>query len=65
MAAGGILTIGTIVTEVPSEEDAALGNCGPVVVAASGVDLDTSKFGVVEVYPLAVSYESFEDPENP
>ena len=59
------MTIGTIVTEVPSKADVALGNCGPVVVAASGVDLDTSKFGVVEVDPISVSYESFEDPENP
>ena len=56
------MTIGTVVTMVPSEADVELGNCGPVVVAASGVDLETGAFGVIQVDPDAVSYESLEEP---
>ena len=68
MPDGGIMTIGTVVTMVPSEEDVALGNCGPVVVAAGGVDLDAGEFGVLQVAPAAVNYESLEpdpDPTDP
>lgn len=58
MPEGGIMTIGTVVTMVPSEADVEAGNCGPVVVAASGVDLDAGAFGVLQVDPAAVNYKS-------
>lgn len=70
MAAGGIMTIGTVVTMVANEAEVEAGNCGLVVVAASGVDLDAGEFGVIQVAPAAVNYESLEpdpdpEPENP
>ena len=34
-----------------------------MVVAASGVDLDAGKFGVLQVDPEAVNYESLEAPD--
>lgn len=58
MPEGGIMTIGTVVTMFPSKADVEAGNCGPVVVAASGVDLDAGSFGVLQVAPAAVNYES-------
>ena len=67
MPDGGIMTIGTVVTMVPSKADVEQGNYGPVVVAPDGVDLDAGKFGVLQVAPEAVNYESLEapDPETP
>ena len=72
MPEGGIMTIVTVVTMVSNEAEVEAGNCGPVVVAASGVDLDAGEFGVLQVYPAAVNYESLEpdpdpdpDPETP
>ena len=62
MPEGGIMTIGTVVTMVPSKADVESGNCGPVVVAVSGVDLDAGSFGVLQVDPNAVNYESLEEP---
>ena len=63
MPKGGIMTIGTVVTMVPSNADVEQGNCGPVVVASDGVDLDAGKFGVLQVAPEAVNYESLEAPD--